>query len=283
MSVKAYSKKSNGNTALSANFKVKEFCCNDGSDTILIDSALVEILQKIRSHFNKSVSINSAYRTAAYNAKVGGEKSSYHIKGQAADIVVSGTNVAEVAKYAESIGVLGIGLYSSFVHVDTRATKFYWKNNDSNSVSTFGGAAATTTASTMKTSDTGIEMIKQLEGFEKEAYKDSKGIWTIGYGHTSGVKQGQKITADQAVAFLKADLATAEAAVNSKKMGLNQNQFDALVSFTFNCGAGNLDSLVNGRTLPVIAEKMLLYNKAGGKKLAGLVRRRKAEYDLFKK
>lgn len=90
MSVKTYSLKSVGNTKLSTNFAVKEFGCKDGSDIILIDTDVVDVLQKIRDHFVKICLINSAYRTTTYNAKVGGAKASYHTKGQAADIVING-------------------------------------------------------------------------------------------------------------------------------------------------------------------------------------------------
>lgn len=142
-SVKTYSKSKNGNTYLSKNFQVKEFACKDGSDKILIDLDLVNYLQKIREHFGKSITINSGYRTPSYNKKVGGATNSYHTKGQAADIVVSGVSPKEVAKYAESIGIKGIGLYSSFVHIDTRTSKYFWNQTSgtASSVSTFGASA----------------------------------------------------------------------------------------------------------------------------------------------
>ena len=133
----------------------------------------------------------------------------------------------------------------------------------------------------MKTSDKGIALIKSFEGCVLSAYKCPSGVWTIGYGHTSGVKQGQTITQAQAEEFLKADLVKYENYVKNKRLSLNQNQFDALVSFTYNCGAGNLTKLVKGRTLKQIADALLLYNKSNGKVLAGLVRRRKAERALF--
>jgi len=139
--VNTYSKSRDGETYISKNFQVKEFACKDGTDTILIDSTLVNYLQNIRDHFGKAVTITSAYRTAAYNKKVGGASNSYHTYGEAADITVSGIQPLEVAKYAESIGVKGIGLYetSQFVHIDTRSTKFFWKNASITPVSTFGG------------------------------------------------------------------------------------------------------------------------------------------------
>ena len=135
----------------------------------------------------------------------------------------------------------------------------------------------------MKTSQTGINLIKEFEGCVLQAYDDSTGTWTIGYGHTVGVKRGQKITQTQAESFLKNDLVIYENGVKGTKLSLNQNQFDALVSFAYNCGVGSLKTLVANRNLKQISEALLLYNKAGGKVLAGLVRRRKAEKELFEK
>lgn len=117
------------------NFKISEFKCKDGSDNILIDRGLVQILQAAREHFGKSVNINSAYRTAAYNQKVGGASSSYHTKGQAADITISGIANAEVAQYFEGYGANGIGFYNysgGFVHVDTRTQKYLWQQDSKN-------------------------------------------------------------------------------------------------------------------------------------------------------
>jgi GH24 family phage-related lysozyme (muramidase) len=139
----------------------------------------------------------------------------------------------------------------------------------------------------MKTSSRGIELIKEFEGCRLEAYKCPAGVWTIGYGHTGtvlGVKvgSGMKITDSHALKILKTDLCKFENAVSDiVKIKLNQNQFDALVSFTYNCGAGNLKTLVKNRTAEQISEALLLYNKAFGKVLAGLTRRRKAEQALF--
>ncbi len=127
----------------------------------------------------------------------------------------------------------------------------------------------------------GINLIKSFEGCSLTAYKCPSGIWTIGYGHTGGVVKGQKITQKQAEDYLKNDLKIYEKYVNNLGLKLNQNQFDALVSFCYNCGPGNLQKLVVARTLPQIADAMLLYNKGAGVVLAGLVRRRKAERQLF--
>ena len=129
-----YSLANDGNMQISKNFKVKEFRCKDGSDTILIDVDFVRnYLQKIRDHFGVPVTINSAYRTSAYNTKVGGAKNSYHVKGQAFDIVVKGHTPNEVAKYAQALGIKGIIQYNTFVHVDSRTTK-YWARNDNGKV-----------------------------------------------------------------------------------------------------------------------------------------------------
>lgn len=128
MTIKAYSKAKDGNKNLSTNFKVKEFACTDGSDPIFIDSDLVNVLQKIRTHFGKSVTITSAYRTPTKNKAVGGTTYSQHLYGKAADIKVSGVTPKKVAQYAETIlkNKGGIGIYSTFVHVDTREAKSRW-------------------------------------------------------------------------------------------------------------------------------------------------------------
>ena len=137
----------------------------------------------------------------------------------------------------------------------------------------------------MKTSQRGINLIKQFEGVRLTAYKCPAGVYTIGYGHTRGVKRGMKITEEEASAFLTADLLNSEKAVEryDSVYHWNQNEFDAFVSFTFNCGAANLRSLLrNGRrNRSQIAETLPLYRKAGGKVLKGLERRRAAEKALF--
>ena len=134
--VKTYSNKKDGNTYLSANFRVKEFACNDGSDKVLISDELVKLLQKIRDHFGDQVIINSAYRTSSYNKKVGGATNSQHIQGTAADIVVKGASPLEVAQYVEHImpDSGGIGVYQSFTHVDVRASRSRWDNRSGSEV-----------------------------------------------------------------------------------------------------------------------------------------------------
>lgn len=128
MNVIAYSKAKDGNKKLSANFRVKEFACSDGSDPIFISPDLVSVLQKIRAHFGKPVTITSAYRTPAHNAKVGGVADSQHLYGAAADIKVKNVSPLRVAQYAEQILINkgGIGVYETFVHIDVRPTKSRW-------------------------------------------------------------------------------------------------------------------------------------------------------------
>ena len=123
-----FSKSKEGNLNVSSNFKVREFACKDGSDVIFICPRLVEILQKIRTHFGRTVTINSAYRTLTYNKKVGGATYSQHQYGTAADIVVKGVKPKDVAAYVETLmpNKGGIGIYPNFVHVDVRETKSRW-------------------------------------------------------------------------------------------------------------------------------------------------------------
>ena len=129
--IKIYSKLNDGNKSISPNFKIKEFACSDGSDEIVLHTDfIVDKLQKIRSHFNKPITINSGYRNSYHNKKVGGSSNSYHVKGRAFDIVVKGITPNEVAKYAQSIGIKGIIRYSWGVHIDSRGTKYWAVDNN---------------------------------------------------------------------------------------------------------------------------------------------------------
>lgn len=131
-------------TQVSKNFKVNEFSCHGKGccSSTLIDAELVDILQKIRDHFAKPVHIVSGYRCEKHNKAVGGATKSRHLYGMAADIKVEGVAPLEVAKYAESIGVKGIGLYETsndgyFVHIDIRDTKAFWYGKNEAYRSTF--------------------------------------------------------------------------------------------------------------------------------------------------
>lgn len=138
----------------------------------------------------------------------------------------------------------------------------------------------------MKTSKSGIKLIKQFEGLRLYAYKPvaTEKFYTIGYGHYGpDVSRETHITEAQAEELLKNDLTKFEKAVTDLNRNWTQYQFDALVSFAANCGTGNLKKLVSGRDILQIADAFLLYNKAGGKVLSGLVRRRRMERTLFLK
>ena len=142
----------------------------------------------------------------------------------------------------------------------------------------------------MKISAAGIELLKQFEGCRLTAYQDSVGVWTIGFGTTTGVKEGQTISQVKAEEYLRFDLAIFEKAVTeSLKVPVNQNQFDALVSFTYNVGvsafrSSTLLNLINEKTdKKVVAAEFSKWVKAGNQTLPGLVSRRKAESELFLK
>lgn len=133
-----------------------------------------------------------------------------------------------------------------------------------------------------------VELVAKYEGCRLKAYKCPAGVWTIGYGHTAGVVSGMVLPSkEMALELLKDDLKKYATSVNNcVKNGtitfaLNQNQFDALTSFCYNCGAGNLQRLVKGRSASEVAEKLMAYTKGGGKVLPGLVRRREEERELF--
>lgn len=136
----------------------------------------------------------------------------------------------------------------------------------------------------MNISNKGLELIKSYEGCRLSAYKCPAGVWTIGYGHTQGVYGGMVISQAQADQFLFEDVQRFVNAVNQyqARFNFNQNEFDALVSFTYNCGAGSLANVMSCcNTKQEIAEECKLYNKGGGVVLPGLVRRREEEYKLF--
>jgi len=139
----------------------------------------------------------------------------------------------------------------------------------------------------MKISQEGVNLIKHFEGCRLEAYKCPAGVWTIGYGHTKGVKEGDEIEQEAAEAFLIEDLEKFEQAVmRLVEVPLTQQQFDALVSWTFNLGAGNLAEStllrkLNNYQYAEVPEQMMRWVRAGGQVLDGLVKRRAAEAAMF--
>lgn len=138
-----------------------------------------------------------------------------------------------------------------------------------------------------QTNQAGVDLIKEFEGFRSEAYLCPADVWTIGYGHTKGVQPGDVVTAEEAEDLLREDLAWAEKAVwAAVEVPLTDDQFAALVSFTFNLGEGALRSSTLLRRLnagehEAVPSELMRWNKAGGKVLAGLTRRREAEGALW--
>jgi lysozyme len=139
----------------------------------------------------------------------------------------------------------------------------------------------------MKTSEEGRALIKKFEGCELEAYQCSANVWTIGYGHTQGVKEGDVCTQEDADRMLEEDLEEFEGYVQEAvNVPLEQHEFDALVAWTYNLGPSNLRSStmlkrLNDSKFDQVPSEMRRWNKAGGKVLDGLVRRREAESLLF--
>ena len=140
----------------------------------------------------------------------------------------------------------------------------------------------------METSSEGISLIQKFEGCELEAYQCSAGVWTIGYGHTKDVVEGMTITKEQAEQMLVDELHEYENYINEYvTVALSQNQFDALVSWVYNLGPANLKAstmlkVLNSGKYEDVPAQMKRWNKAGGKVLEGLIRRREAEACLFK-
>ena len=141
----------------------------------------------------------------------------------------------------------------------------------------------------MKINKEGLDLIKEFEGLSLEAYRCPAGLWTIGYGHTNSVRNGQKIDINQANEYLLKDIIWAEQAVERLVgVSLTDNQFSALVSFVFNVGKkafqiSSMRKLLNQHQYSIAALEFPRWNKVGRKPLAGLTRRRKAEQELFLK
>tara|TARA_R100001443_G_scaffold24308_1_gene36604 strand:- start:6788 stop:7231 length:444 start_codon:yes stop_codon:yes gene_type:complete len=139
----------------------------------------------------------------------------------------------------------------------------------------------------MKISQEGIALIKKFEGCKLEAYQDSVGVWTIGYGHTKDVKEGDKINQDEAENLLTEEMPEYEGYIEDLvKVSLSQCEFDALCSWVYNLGPTNLKEstllqVLNEGKYNEVPTQIKRWNKAGGQVLEGLVRRREAEALLF--
>ena len=142
-------------------------------------------------------------------------------------------------------------------------------------------------ASNMQISEEGISLIKHFEGCGLEAYQDSIGIWTIGYGTIKGVKEGDQINQDEAEHLLQEEMPEYEGYINEMvNVPLEQNQFDALCSWVFNLVHKNLSEstllrVLNDEKYDEVPKQIVRWNKAGGQVLKGLVKRRQAEADMF--
>ena len=142
MAIKNYKK--GDNQKIATNFRAREFDCQGSGccSTTPIDEKLVQHLQQIRDHFGKPVYL-TAYRCKTHNARTpNAAPNSYHVYGKAADFHIDGVAPVEIAKYAESIGIKGIGLYDTFVHIDTRESKSFWYSHAQERRTTFGGVPA---------------------------------------------------------------------------------------------------------------------------------------------
>lgn len=137
----------------------------------------------------------------------------------------------------------------------------------------------------MRASEVLIEAIKGFEGFRAEAYKCPSGVWTIGYGHTAGVKKGQRVSKARAEELLRQDLGSAEASVNRLGVAKTQGQYDALVDITFNCGDMSGSTLVRkireGAGKDEITKEFMRWVHSDGKVLPGLIKRRAWDAERF--
>ena len=139
----------------------------------------------------------------------------------------------------------------------------------------------------MKISNNGLQLIKHFEGLVLKAYKCPAGVWTIGYGHTKDVQPGDEWSESHADHMLEVEMEEYEGYIHdSVTAPINQDQFDALVSWVYNLGGGNLNAstmlkVLNAGQYEEVPAQMMRWNKAGGKVLEGLTRRRQAEANLF--
>lgn len=225
MAVKTYQE--NSRVQLSKNFNSYEFRCGLGSpcscSTILIDDKLVEYLQKIRDHFGKSITITSAYRCQSYNKSIGSGVGSYHTRGMACDFVVSGVAPREVAKYAESIGILGIGLYETaadgnFVHIDTRTAKAFWYGQAQAPRSTFGGTSNITSNNSSTVSTSSNYIVLSCGSYGSEVKKLQENLNSLGC--SCGIADGDygEKTADAVRKFQEKNGLTVDGIAGSKTL-----------------------------------------------------------------
>ena len=235
---------------LSDNFNSSEFDCKGSgccSETI-INPQLVKYLQQIREHFKAPITITSAYRCPTHNSRVGGAPGSRHSKGDAADIVVKGVSPREVAKYAESIGIKGIGLYETsadghFTHIDTRTSKSFWYGQSEQPRTTFGGSSSSTTvttppinntATTISLSDSGpvVKEIQQILVDLGYVLTDKPNDKTKGIDGIFGIKTWRAIVDFQGKNNLEQDGVVGELTMNALEKATSKAGYTVKVTAT---------------------------------------------------
>ena len=210
--IRTYSVKRDGDGKVSKHFRVREFASKDGADKVLIDDDLVALLEDIREAAGgKAITINSGYRSPEHNAAVGGVSNSQHVKGTAADIVVEGTDPLTVGQIAEHFlnKTGGIGVYKSFTHVDTRATRSRWDQRSGKQVVVSGWPGWEEPEMTQAQFDAMMEdYLKRLAQQEPSDWSAEEREWCEDNGLIKGDENGDKqykmfVTREQMAVFMQ--------------------------------------------------------------------------------
>lgn len=248
-------------TASTLNLRSNPSTLNNTPIASLSSGTDLKILRKVQS--TNDTAVPDWYQVTTADGKQG--------------YVAAQSNLVQLSGNSNSIVNVGNGTQTSGGGIQAPG------NGNGNSPRPTGGSGS----SDGRTSQKGVDLIKSFEGLSLSAYRDPVGVWTIGYGTTSGIKSGMRISQSQAESYLKQDLARFENAVKSNvKVSLNSDQFSALVSFAYNVGEGALASstllrMLNQSDYQGAADQLLRWNKGDGVELAGLTRRRKAERAMF--
>ena len=210
--IRTYSVKRDGDGKVSKHFRVREFASKDGADKVLIDDDLVDLLEDIREAAGgKAITINSGYRSPEHNAAVGGVSNSQHVKGTAADIVVEGTDPLTVGQIAEHFlnKKGGIGVYKSFTHVDTRATRSRWDQRSGKQVVVSGWPGWEEPEMTQAQFDAMMEdYLSRLSQEAPSDWSEDAREWAEEEGLIKGDENGNKqykmfVTREQMAVFMK--------------------------------------------------------------------------------
>ena len=208
--IREYSVKRDGDKKVSAHFRVREFASKDGYDKVLIDDDLIALLENIRSASGGAVTLNSAYRSPEHNKAVGGVSNSQHTKGTAADIVVDGADPLTVGQIAEHFldDHGGIGVYTTFTHVDTRKTRSRWDQRSGKQIVVSGWPG-------WEDDMTQAEFDKMMENYLARLRQDPPSDWSRGareWAEKNGIIKGDEngdkqykafVTREQLVTFLQ--------------------------------------------------------------------------------